>query len=68
MKDPIPEATIIYNEKREPIDILINGHPFPAPIVASDPITVEFNAHNDFQTVTASFFVRNLSTHVADEK
>lgn len=61
----IPKATLVYNAEGRPVDLLLDGEPFPAAISAAEPITAEFHPEAEIQTVTVTFFVRDFVTETA---
>lgn len=63
----IPKATLVYDDKGEPVELYLNGEPFPAAISAHCPISVDFNAEANFQTITMTFFVRDFTTKQQDQ-
>jgi hypothetical protein len=58
----IPKAVLVYDNDGRPVDLLLDGEPFPAAISAAEPITAEFHAEADFQSVNVTFFVRDFRT------
>ena len=67
MTDPrfkIPKATLLYNAKGEPVDLLLDSRPIGAPISANSPISVDFECSADFQTITLTLFVTGFKTEV----
>jgi hypothetical protein len=64
----IPKATLVYNAKGKPVDLILDGWPFPAAISAADPIVTEFNPEADIQTINLTFFVREFKTTTAPKE
>jgi hypothetical protein len=63
----IPKATLIYGDNGKPVDLLLDGVPFPAFISGDSPITTEFNPDVDIQTINLTFFVRAFTTNTPKE-